>query len=379
MMLYAVPSSAFQSGPTRLNARNRRIRSITILQPGARPRFSPDGKAIVFDRKNANGFYDVYLTDLQGQNTVTLTNERTGINHRNNGNARFDHTGGLIVFISEEERHFGTFIKNLGDPGVGLYSNLWATGPRGRQFLRLTDIPIKQKMVDHVESIAVVNPLFSPDGRTVLWTERYAEGGHNKWGAWRVKAAELRLAPRPAIENERVLVMPSKGNYVTATGFLDDEHLVVAGNFDGQHEYGMDQYVYNLKTGQYVNLTNTPQAWDEDSCVAPNKQIIWMSNVDSTYKFDFSKAWATQPVERDYYSMDSDGRHKERLTYFSDPQAPEYTGGRTLVAACDVSPDGRYLAGTLGVDHGTGDRRVDVELKVILIEFAQPLTSPVGQ
>ena len=374
--LFCTHSPGFQSKPqTRPAAKNPRIKAITVLQEsGARPRFSPDGRLLVFDRMNGDGYYAVGLSDLQGATIRNLTGGKARITQRNNGNARFDSSGKYVVFVSEAEEHFANHIKSLGDPGVGLYSNLWATDRMGMQFWKLTNIPVKQRLLDRVPSVASVNPVFSPDGHMLLWTERYAEGGHNKWGLWRIKAADFASDGRPGLENERVLITPSKGNYISAMGFLGRDQLLVAGNLDGQHEYGMDQYSYNLATGQYVNLTNTPDSWDEDSCVAPNGQIVWMSNAESRYKFDFSKPWATQPVERDYYVMDAGGQHKERLTFFNDPQAPEYRGGRTLVAACDISPDGRYLAGTIGIDHGQGDRRENVELKVILIEFSTPLT-----
>jgi Tol biopolymer transport system component len=381
LLFCSTPSPGFQSQGTRLTAKNARIKSITVIQPsGARPRFSPDGRILVFDQKGSEGFYNVFLSGLQGSVTGSVTAGKSGINQRDNGNARFDQTGNHIVFISEEQNHFGTLIKSLGDPGVGLYSNLWATDTKGMQFWKLTNIPVKQRLLDQIPSMATVNPVFSPDGRTLVWTERYAEGGHDKWGMWRIKAASyVASTGGVGLENEHILITPSKGNYISAMGFFDPDHLLVAGNLDGQHEYGMDQYVYNLRTGQYVNLTNTPENWDEDSCIAPNGQIIWMSNAESRYKFDFSKPWASQPVERDYYLMDRDGQHKERLTFFNDPQAPEYMGGRTLVAACDISPDGRYLAGTLGIDPGKGDRRGNVQLKVILIEFVQPMAGPAAR
>ncbi len=369
-------AAAIQSWTSREQAKNKQVKSIRIIQQtGARPRFSPGGDLLVFDRPNADGFYDVYLSDLRGNVVASLTDHKRGINQRNNGNARFHPSGAFIVFVSEEERHFGVVFKHLADPGVGLYSNLWATDPKGSRFWRLTDTPIKKRLADRVESMAVVNPLFSPDGSMLLWTERYAEGGHGKWGRWRIKAADFVVSGgNPSLRNERVLFTPKTGNYVTAMGFLDPGRLVVAGNLDGQHEFGMDQYVYGLKSRETVDLTNTPEVWEEDSSVAPNGQIVYMTNIDSKYKFNFNNPnWPSQPVEREYYTMNGDGSRKQRLTYFNDPSAPEYVGNRTLVAASDVSPDGRYIAGTMGVDHGTGDKRENVVLKVILIECSSPL------
>ncbi len=52
---------------------------------------------------------------------------------------------------------------------------------------------------------------------------------------------------------------------------------------------------------------------------------------------------------------------------FNDPEAPEYIGKRTLVAASDFSPDGKYLAITLGVDFGIDKR--DMKLKIALIQL----------
>lgn len=363
----------------RFSAQSKLIKSITILQEsGARPRFSPDGKFVVFDRKGKDGFYDVYISDLEGNVVRSITAGKRGANDRNNGNARFDPAGRYIVFVSEEERHFGKAVKSLGDPGVGLYSNLWATDLEGRRFWQLTNVEVKRRLLDRVPSVAVVNPLFSPDGRALLWTERYAEGGHKKWGRWRIMAGRFSaVAGRPELERTYVLITPKVGNYITAMGFLSPSDLLVAGNLDGQDEYGMDQYSYNFKTDQYVNLTNTPQDWDEDSCVAPNGRIVWMTNMHSRYKFNFNAAdWNKQPVTREYYMMDRDGRNKVELTYFNNSTAPEYLGHRVLVAACGFSPDGRYMVGTMGVDQGQGDRRKDVELKVVLIEMATPFSGP---
>ena len=150
-------------------------------------------------------------------------------------------------------------------------------------------------------------------------------------------------------------------------GQLDSVHWVVSGNLDGQHEYGMDQYVLNITTKKYTNLTNTSEYWEEDSSITPSGRIIYMSNADSRYEFDFSKNWVSQPTERDYYSMNADGSDKQRLTYFNQEGAPEYLGYRVLAVAADVSPDGKYLVSTLGYDFGKKKR--DVVLKIALITF----------
>ncbi|MPY88872.1 MAG: hypothetical protein GEU99_13210 [Luteitalea sp.] len=353
-------------------ARFSGIRAIRVVQSsGARPRFSPDGTRFVFDRKNEDGFWDVYISDLSGTIVTSLTEGHEGIGQRTNGNAIFHPSGKLVVFASEVPEHFGMRMKGLSDPGIGLFSNFWATDPKGQRFWRLTNSPIKKSLRDRTPATAVVNPVFSRDGSTFVWTERFKGGG---WGEWRVMTADFVIRDGvPSLRNERVLLTPRKGNYVTAMDFIDEDTLLIAGNPDGQHPYGMDQYRYDLRTEKLENLTNTPRFWEEGSAVAPNGQIVYMTNQDSRYEQDFTSAnWAAQEREREYYLMNADGSGKQRLTYFNDSKAPEYAGQHVIVAACRFSPDGRYLAATQGV-RGSTDDGAEMRLRIILIEIEPPM------
>ena len=347
-----------------------------IIQNGVRPHFSPDGNRIVFDRKNANGYYDLYISDLNGNiiNSLTEGNPvfQEGAVDRSKGNGIFDKSGNYVVFIAEEPDHFADGKKYLADPGVGLFSNLWAINIQTNNAWKLTNIPIKRSLLDRQPAIAVVNPRFTPDGKTILWTERYAEGGSNNWGKWRIKAANFYVDNGvPSIKNETVVYTPKKGTYVTLMGFTGKGQLLVAGNLDGQHEYGMDQYIYNTRTGSLKNLTNSPDTWEEDSNVFPDGHIIYMSNQDSKYRFNFNSAnWAGQPMERDYYLMGIDGSNKERLTYFNDPSAPEYLGKRVMTVASDIHPDGKTVASTVVVDYGDKIRNVVLKIALITTNFS---------
>jgi Tol biopolymer transport system component len=175
------------------------------------------------------------------------------------------------------------------------------------------------------------------------------------------------------VDNETVLYSPRRGNYITAMGFVG-RRLLVAGNLDGQHEYGMDLYLLDPEANQVTNLVRTPKFWEEGACVSPKtRSVVFMSNAASPYEIDFNnRDWASQPEERDYWITDSSGKQPERLTFFTDPEAPEYLGGRSMVAVCGFSPDGRYLAGTLGIDRSPGRKR-NLVLKIVLIEFKRPL------
>lgn len=367
-------------------AGSNRIKHIEIIQEsGSRPHFSPDGQRLVFDRKNPDGFYDLYLAGLHDTAPYSLTEGRSALSTRNHGNGIFHPSGRFIVFISEAPRHFQDNLNWLGDPGIGMYCDLWATDTSGTNFWRLTNHPAKMSVFDRVQAISVVNPHFSHDGTRLIWTERYAAGGHHNWGKWRVMMAEFEDGSgSPRLTNPRAVIRAEDYgpdcNYVTAMGFLPgDTTIIVAGNLEGQHEFGMDQYLFALPTRRLVNLHPTPEYWEEDASLHPNGTLlVSMSNATSRYRLDFDNpGWPTQPREREYWLLDLGNGQRERLTFFNEPSAREFTGRRTIVAASDFSPDGRYLAASIGLDRRADDR-ADIELKLVLIEFNEqsPAANP---
>lgn len=155
-------------------------------------------------------------------------------------------------------------------------------------------------------------------------------------------------------------------------GFLSADELLLAGNLDGQHVYGMDQYAYDLKSGALRNLQHTPKLWEEGACITPDgARIVYMTNAYATTEFDFDDPdWVSQRMERDYAIMARDGSGQVRLTYLNDTDAPEYLGFPAHVAACSISPDGRWIAATVGLDVGRGKQRRS-QLHLGLIKLAE--------
>ena len=351
--------------------RDREVRSIEIIQEnGGRADWSPAGDKIVFDRQNADGYFDLDVMTPDGTIVSSVTAGNPLINQRHNGNPAWHPAGKYIIFLSEEERHYGAANKWPGNPGIGVFCNLWATDEGAKRFWKLTDIPMKQEKEDRIPAMGALNPHFSRDGSRLMWTERYGEGG--KWGAWRVKVADFREDDQgPRLENEAVLFQPGPGMglYVTALDFSpDDSTVLLAGNLDGQDEFGMDQYLFDPRTGELANLQNSPEVWEEDASWSPDGQrIVYMTNLGSPLDFD-DPDWYWQPHTGEYWAMNSDGSDKRRLTYFNQPGYPEYVGRPAIVAASSFDPEGKRLVGILGVDYGSGEK-ADFKLKLVLIEF----------
>jgi len=372
---------AFCQGKTICTAKNPKIKSIRIYNDGgARPRWSPKGDLLVFDQKNPKGYFALHTMDKTFGHEQNLTFEKPNLRKRNSGNGIFDPSGKYIVFIAEDSNPFLQRLEWSEGPKVGLFSNLWATDIKGTNLWPLTHFSYKKDSLGRKNSIiGMKNPLFSPDGKTLLWSQRYVEKTLSAkeakcWGKWRIMAMDFNIKDSiPQGKNERVFFQPIDGNYVTAMGFLNPDEIIVAGSLEGQHEYGMDLYRYNVKEKSLKNLTNTPEFWEEEAAVTPKGHIIFMSNSASKYHFNFKETdWTKQIMEKDYFLMDQDGLHKEQLTFFNDPYSPEYLGERVMTLASDMSPDGLSLAATLAVDLGA-TKGADFQLVLALIEFKEPL------
>jgi hypothetical protein len=156
------------------------------------------------------------------------------------------------------------------------------------------------------------------------------------------------------------------GNYVVPMGMFSASDLLVAGNFEGQHEYRMDLCRVNLAAPvgdpadgvyEYENLTND-RFWTEGSTVTPAGRVVSMTGRWSRFEMpeDQLSQWDTYVRESDLSLQDGTGEfaNGERLTYFNDPLAPEFDApnGRTTVAVMDVKPDGLEILVSYRTDSG---------------------------
>jgi Tol biopolymer transport system component len=339
-----------------------------VTENGGRPAWSPDGKFIAFDRRNPDGYFALYIMTLDGNVVKSLTKDVFPIPQRHSGNPAWHPSGKYIVFEAEEEKHYDVIDKWPGNPGLGVYANFWAVTPDGKHYWKLTNTPAKLTLDDGLAFTGILNPHFTPDGTQMYWSERYAEGG--KWGKWRIKMADLiDSANGPHLSNEHVIFQPpdGTGNYVTAMGLTGDSaKVLVAGNLDHQDEFGTDLYMLDLASGQFSNLTKTPDVWEEDSAIMPDGQhIIYMSNAGSPLN-PADPRWFLQRFTREYWIMGMDGTNQHQLTCFNVPGSPEFIPQGAIVGAISFSPDGHRFAGVVGVNMGTKDR-ADYHLKLAII------------
>jgi hypothetical protein len=358
---------------------NPRVSSVSIWsENGARPRYNIAGTKVVYDYKGVDGFYDVRICDADGvTNVVELTSGRAGMPQRHNGNAKIHPGGAFVVFLGEAAAHYQDTIQSIGDPGIGLYADLYASDLAGTQLWNLTNFVHKMTAVDGVTIKQFVNPVFNPTGTKIVWCDiygidsNYAAWGRpqpSAWGVWRIRMADwVVTAGVPSLQNVIDLYGPpygtNGGTYCTPMQFFNATNLVIAACHHGQHEYWMDQYDLVLSAGPpqavtgVFRLTND-RFWNEDSAISPvTGRIMYMTNRWSRFELplDYSSLSFTRVKDRELALMDSDGQNMERLTYFNDPLSDHFRGpyGRSLVAASAIKAGGQEILCSLGDDSST--------------------------
>ena len=335
------------------------VRSVQVLADrGGRVAWSRDGSLIAFDRRNADGWFDVYLVRPDGSGLRSLTEGGKGLPQFNNGNPAWHPSGDWIAFQAQDPDLSGLPRGLLGryaaSPGIGVNNNIWLAAADGSGFYQLTRVK---------ERHGILHPQFSPDGRLLAWSELIgpAAGGI---GRWAIRLADFAAdAAGPRVSNVRTLRPLDLQLYETHGFSPDGRGLVFSGVPEGKFYYDMEIFVLDLSTGQAVRLTDNG-AWDEHAHFSPDgRHIVWASSEGIPQ--ERSRTWAElaeHPPLLDYWIMDADGSNKRRLSGFNEPGAKEQAafGGGVIAADFDWSPDGSAIVARL--QQGRRDRAVIIEL-----------------
>ncbi len=306
---------------------------------------------VAYDRVSANGYYDIHTMNPDGSNDRCLTCNIASLPNRHKGNPSFDYSGKWIVFQAEKN-NTSTLFDMFAAPGSGLFNDVWMMDVKGTVFYQLTNVPAMDS--------GVLHPHFNHAGTQITWAQ-YLGANPAPLGLWEVQVANLvYTAGVPSLHNTQSYQFGPMPRFYETHGFsLDDKSIYVCANPDpAQTYYGADIYVFTPSTGAYVNLTNTPDDWDEHADLSPDgTQIVWVSSTG----IHLSVGNETT----DYWIMNVDGSNKRRLTWFNNPGYPESQTSSVAAASSAWSPDGTYFLGYLVTDNfGDAGPIVSVDLVV---------------
>lgn len=335
-----------------LNAKDEllKIKDVKIiLNDGGRVDWCPILNVIVFDKKNEDGYHDVFISDLNGMQPKCLTCNKEGLPELNNGNPSCHPSGKFIAFLSQDpylvpmmpgmtmtelkkEREMKkkenrkssakSFLtekaelqkeleKFINGPIIGVNNNIWIMDSEGKKFWQITHIK---------QSHGTLNPHFSPDGSKLIWSE-IAEIPRRKPPVWSIKIADVKIKDGKISISNVATLRPNNMQIYKTHGFSPDSKFILFSAAQiGKFYNNMAIYKMELKKGKVnpIKLTNDDDWNDEAKYTPDGNYILWASNKDipQPKKMNFISIFGQLP-KFDYWIMNSDGSHKKPLSFFN--------------------------------------------------------------
>lgn len=301
----------------------------TVTEDGGRLDWSRARNLIAFDRRDANGVYQIWTITPEGANETCLTCDQPNAPVHHKGNPAWHPSGDFIVFQASTQSD--GLLAALATPGIGRNNNLWLMSADGRTYVQLTQV---------AEGMGVLHPHFSEDGSRLLWAEKSGAMRPLRGEAeeWTLRVADfVTSGGAPRLENIQSY-QPLGRTFYESHGFSPDGSRILFTAFlqpDEANAAWMDIYTLDLAAGSVTRLTDSPEVWDEHAHYSPDGRIIvWASSADC--QCDPTRL---RTLQMDLWQMQADGANKTRVTNLVASSA-----SRRLVVDNSWGPDGRQVA-----------------------------------
>ena len=316
---------------------------------GGRLAWSADGQWIYYDRREPDGFFDLFRIRPDGTANQCLTCGRDDLPSKHIGNPTVHPSGRFVVFQAEKEMHAAVPSGATTIPGGGAYNDLWLMdlGQPGRPVWRLTNVA-RDTFSGSLHSH------FSLDGRSLLWTDFEAFSG--VFFDARLAVADLAFTGgTPSLVNFRHFNPGPQPVFVETHGWgpmsswvyfactpeagMADENMDIC-----RMDFSTPTAVIRLTTSS--GLDGEPGDWDEHGHLSPSFDAYsWMSSRGfGTVPGTPYRDWLKTELWLNVTPSGSQPQAPQRLTFFNQPGHAHYRGERVIVADHAWSPDGREIA-----------------------------------
>ena len=307
--------------------------------------FSPDGNLYLVNKDDEKGIAQIYIGKAGSAAMTCISNTQQP------GGPKPDrmkmqphwHPSGKWIFVAVERDEYTTppvlgankdYVE--GELQCGLWTNMYAVTPDGKQWFRLTDF--KSGGGGHADGYT--GPALTHDGKRAVWSQVVDGNIFAYWpfGKWDLILADFDDRDGvPKFVNQKNIT--PKGMYWNEPGnFSPDNVSVLLSGSVEKDAQGMDQYILNVNTGALKNLTNTPTVWDEHGVFSPDgEKIIFMSAYPYRDKPETSKVLS---IKTEFMLINKDGTGLTQLTHFFEKGQPGYSEKGGIAACADWSRDG---------------------------------------
>jgi hypothetical protein len=244
--------------------------------------------------------------------------------------------GDYVVLTVEKSVHPGTIGGSAAEPGKGLFNDLWIAKSDGSQAWQMTNLPAD---AGH----GLIWARLDAQGKQIVWAEMYDPGSISKpkqiIGVWKVMIADITWSDGvPSFTNVRSYE-PEAGNFYETYGFSPDGTQILFASSAFQAGVAETQ-IYRVSTA----LTGLTQLSDGSEKGWANYNEFAFYTQDGTHII-YGRVKESTSGGLDYWIMNPDGSHAERLTNHNEPWSPQ-THGYTNTGGWALDPsDPTHLLG----------------------------------
>lgn len=315
----------------------------TIVEEGGRVDWTKD--IIFFDAPGKDGYYDIWSINIDGSNKQCLTCDKETLTLNHVGNPAIHPAGRYLIFQAVNPDlavlplilRFGA--KQHTSPGAAINNNLWCMDLDNKSVWQLTDVSAGQ---------GALHPHFSKDGKKVIWSQKVklrSRGKRDAWGEWAIKIADFELRDGIPFLTDVKTMTPGNFQCYETHGFSPDGSKITFSAFGFEDDSKtFDCFMFDLNTDELINLTDSPNEWDEFACISPDgKKVAWVSTCGAKQKRNRKGHVIKGKWKLDLWIMNIDGTDKMRLTHFNVAGYPEYDERGIIVADFSWGNNGKTI------------------------------------
>jgi hypothetical protein len=310
---------------------------------------------MAFGRPGKDGTYATFISDIDGgrERRVASAGWR---DDRHSFPVAWHPSGRYLVMTVEKPEHRGRRVD--ATPGYGGYSDYWLVTPDGRSAWKLVDLPSDR---DH----AITHAAFSPDGTKFVWTERIKAPRITSLnllaGSYRFNVADFVDGDAPHLTTVRNIIPDGidQGGEIESIA-SDDKTIAFYSTYRTKNLLASRIYTMDIENGAIQELTT--QSWSQAPTFTPDgNHIVYMSGAEADV-FPLSLQGA------DWWIMQRDGSHKQRLTFMNKRDNPQSVNKFRLAGSLTFISDRRFFGDVMTKSFGLVGHIVDVTIEAGCID-----------
>ncbi|MBN2682460.1 MAG: hypothetical protein JXR58_08115 [Bacteroidales bacterium] len=293
------------------NSKNKHIDTVyTFIENGGRVDWCKANNKIVLDKTNGKTV-DVYTICPNGTDSLNLTKDMDSVvvsgelveKWQHKGHPSWHPSGKYIVF-QVNNRHASNPPKMNEWLILGGNFDLWIMNSDGSNKTKLTNNPA---------GYGILHPVFSHDGKKLMWGEKYSsDGDAGNFGSWYIVVGNFVVDENNNFSiQDTIRIQPFGAIWYEANDFSKDGNGFYFSSNYNTHKKSSAVFYYNFETKTAKPVEASEKQWNEMLRLNPVNENEY--GLISSRFFKWSPGWGWMGLRTEVF-VNLDGKEK-RVTF----------------------------------------------------------------